>query len=181
MKAILLLTILCIAQNCSNKKSVYNDSICRDTYPTLIDSLNVSDLYDNAKWSLYTWNCDKVYLPKGENKENTFGVLSLEFKSCLIKSDTIEFFFDFVDKKKVVFPYGLKKYVYFTDGVAYNVVTKKKLYLTSKTGFSISEKGLSSRFENPLQPEVKRYIDSNWININCWFKEYSKIYSISNK
>ena len=101
MKAILLLTILCIAQNCSNKKSVYNDSICRDTYPTLIDSLNVSDLYDNAKWSLYTWNCDKVYLPKGENKENTFGVLSLEFKSCLIKSDTIEFFFDFVDKSSI--------------------------------------------------------------------------------
>ena len=142
-------------------------------YPGVIDSLNLQSLYDSARWQLYTWHCDKDYMSKKDTSRNvkkTFGLVPLIFDSCVIKSDTIEFIFDFVDGTDTVRATELREYVYIKNGIAYNVKSKKKLYLISLNNYTLIEKGETSRFEVPLQPEVKKYIDSNWNKIDPCFK-----------
>jgi hypothetical protein len=103
-------------------------------------------------------------------EKRTFGLVPLKFDSCVIKSDTIEFIFDFVDGNDTVKATELREYVHIKNGVGYNVKTKKKLYLISLNNYTLTEKGRTSRFENPLQPEVNKYIDSNWNRIDPCFK-----------
>ena len=97
-------------------------------------------------------------------------MLRLQFDSCVIKSDTIEFNFNFVDGKDTIRASQLKDFVHLKNGIGYNAKTKEKLYLKSLYNYAVKDKGKTSRFENPLQPEVNKYIESNWNTLDPCFK-----------
>ena len=147
------------------------------SYPSSIDSLHLDALYDSARWVLYTWHCDIVYKPKKDSMEKetrSFGMLPMLFDTFIRKSDTVELYFKFLDGKEAIIPFDLKDYVHLKNGVGYNMKTGEKLYLISPDNYTINQKGKTSRFENPLQPEVIKYIDDNWNKLDTCFKLLAK-------
>ena len=156
-----------------------NNLLSKDTakvalvYPLVVDSLQLQFMYDNARWTLYTWNCDSPYRPKKDsanNEKRSFGMLPINFDTLLKKSDTIEFYFNYMDGREIVTPTTLKYYIPLKNGVGYNYATGEKLYLISRNNYIVKQKGIATRFEDPLQPEVVKYIDSNWSELAPEFK-----------
>ena len=147
------------------------------TYTVLVDSLQVKDLYDRARWYIYTWHCDEVYLSKRDTlKSVTFGELPLKFNNLTLKHDTVELNFDFIDEfeRYPILPSMTRNSTQLLSGVAFNMKTREKLYMVSPGGFSTIIKGGANRFENPLQPEVLAYIKSNWNKLDSCFKELAE-------
>jgi hypothetical protein len=59
-------------------------------------------------------------------------------------------------------------------GVGFDVKTRKKIYIIS-SNTTITYKGDSkSRYENPMQPEVIKYIKENWYKLNECFRELAE-------
>ncbi len=172
-------TITACNQNTSNAEKVVTKIIdeMRDScfiYPSYIDSLKLYNLYDSARWVLFTWHCDLPYSHKKDSIENgkkSFGMLPLIFERSVTKSDTVEFFFNFVDGRDTIMPPMLKKYVYMKNGVAFSLATGEKLYLISPNNYTVQEKGATTRFENPLQPEVIKYIKENLNRLDPCFRQ----------
>jgi hypothetical protein len=142
-------------------------------YPLAINSLQLQSMYDNARWTLYTWNCDNPYHPKkdsADNEKRSFGMLPIDFDTLLKKSDTIEFYFNYMDRREIVTPTTLRYYIPLMNGVGYKYPTGEKLYLISRNNYVVKQKGIATRFEDPLQPEVVKYIDSNWSELPSDFR-----------
>lgn len=145
------------------------------TYPKLVDSLQVRDLYDSARWFIYTWHCDESYLPKYDTlKSITFGELPLSFDNLNYKNDTLELNFNFIDKGQAILSSMTRDIKELSTGVGFNMRTKKKIYMLSPNGFSSTIKGPANRYENPLQPEVNAYLKNNWNRLDSCFKELSE-------
>jgi len=142
-------------------------------YPPIIDSLQIRDLYDSARWYVYSLYCDKPYQPKKDSlKILSFGQLQLKFDNLIVKDDTLQLNYNFIDKGQIVLPSVLKVYKPLITGVGFNKKTRKKIYMESPSGFSIvMSGGLDNRFENPMQPEVISYIKSNWDKLDKCFRE----------
>jgi hypothetical protein len=179
---ILALIILICTLNCNSAQkktptSVFlqnqsaNDNCA--TYPSTLSSVLLRKEYDSARWTLFVWHCDWPYLPnKGTNirTNRTFGQLPLWFDSLRQKHDTIEFYFRFRDKDTPIWAFDLKDRPLLMNGVAFDQKTGKKLYLISTANYSQNENGTTSRFEYLLQPEVVKYIDSNWAVLDPCFR-----------
>ena len=120
-------------------------------YPHIIDSLKLRDLYDSAIWFIYTCNCDGKYLPKSDSaKTISFGTLPLRFEDLIIKNDTLELHFNFLDKNEIILPTMTRDFRQLLTGVGFNIKEKKKIYMWSPSGYSLVQKGGVNRFENPL-------------------------------
>jgi hypothetical protein len=132
----------------------------------------LQDLYDGARWYIYTQYCDELYKPKSDSLLNKpFGELELKFDNLAIKSDTLALIFDFMYKGQPVLPGMMRDDKQLATGVGFDVKTKKKIYIIS-SNTTISHKGNpKSRYENPLQPEVIKYIIENWDKLNECFRE----------
>ena len=144
-------------------------------YPAIVDSLHLKDLYDSARWYIYTWHCDQKYLPKGDSpKSTTFGELPLKFNNLSLKQDIVEINFDFIDKSEVILPSTTKDNIEVLSGVGFNIKNRKRVYMLSPNGFSQIEKGPATRYENPLQPEVLTYMKTNWNKLDGCFKELAE-------
>jgi hypothetical protein len=151
----------------------YND-ICF-VYPSSVDSLHLKDLYDSARWYVYSWHCDENYLPKSDTaKSVTFGELPLSFDNLIFKHDTLELIFNFLDKQESIIPSMARDNKELSTGVAFNVKSKRKIYMLSPNGYSTFANGGNNRYENSLQPEVLTYIHNNWNKLNNCFKELAK-------
>lgn len=141
-------------------------------YPSSIDSLHIKDLYDSARWFVYTWHCDENYLPKSDTaKSISFGELPLKFDNITLKSDTVELNFIFLDNQQSILPSMTRNNKELSTGVAFNIKTKGKIYMLSPNGYSTVVNGGNNRFENTLQPEVLTYIKNNWSKLDNCFKE----------
>src|SRR3954469_14816177 len=80
-----------------NNQAAGNHSLCF-IYPAQVARLHLEDLYDSARWYIYTWHCDSKYQPKYDSsKSKTFGELPLRFINLSLKGDTAELNFDFID------------------------------------------------------------------------------------
>jgi hypothetical protein len=167
---IILVTLLGCSVNPNPKKNTEGKNDECFEYPISIDSLRIRDLYDSARWYVYTWQCDDEYNPKsGSDKTIMFGQMSLNFRKLVVKRDTLELNFEFMDKLQPVLSSMTKDNKEMITGVAFNIKTKRKIYMFSPNGFSITTKGGDNRFENPLQPEVISYIKNNWNKLdNCF-------------
>lgn len=145
------------------------------TYPSSIDSLQLKDLYDSARWYVYTWHCDENYLPKSDTaKSITFGELPLKFENLSLKNDTVELNFSFLDNQQSILPSMTRDNKELSTEVAFNLKTKRKIYMLSPNGYSTTVNGGNNRYENPLQPEVVTYIKNNWNKLDSCFKELAK-------
>ncbi len=143
-------------------------------YPSIIDSLHMQDLYDSACWYVYTWHCDERYLSKRDTTESiSFGELPLKFNNFAFRGDTLEMNFDFIDQHehRPILPSMTRNNIQFLSGVGFDMKTRKKIYMLSPNGFTTIVKGASSRYENPLQPEVLSYIKNNWNKLDSCFKK----------
>jgi hypothetical protein len=146
-------------------------------YPKAVDSLRVKDLYDSARWYVYTTHCDKLYLSRRDtSKTVTFGELPLKFSNLRFKGDTIEINFDFIDEDEdyPILPSMTRDNTQFLSGAGFDMKNRKRVYMLSPNGFSVVHKGGGTRYENPLQPEVLTYVKSNWNKLDRCFKELAE-------
>jgi hypothetical protein len=169
--AVMLLSCSSNQQNTEQKKYVMANNKCF-SYPSEIDSLHIQDLYDTARWYIYTRYCDVLYKPRSDSLlSKPFGELGLKFNHLFVKNDTAALIFNFVDKGEAVLPSMMREYTPLATGVGFNVKTKKKLYIIS-SNTTITYKGNpTSRYENPQQPEVIKYIKENWERLDNCFRE----------
>jgi hypothetical protein len=161
-------------QRAKPKAVKINNDKCH-VYPSAIDSLHLQDLYDSARWYIYTQYCDVLYNPKSDSLlDKPFGELELKFDYLDIKNDTLALFFSFMDKGQSILPSMMRDYKQLATGVGFDVKTKKKIYIIS-SNTTITHKGNSkSRYENPLQPEVIKYIKENCGKLNECFRELAE-------
>jgi hypothetical protein len=144
-------------------------------YPQIVDSLQLKDFYDSARWYIYTLQCDEKYLPKDDTaKSMAFGELPLRFANLNIRHDTLDINFDFMDRQQPIL-FGMNRnYKSIIAGVGFNIKLKSKIYM-SFDGGTQSEKGdPTSRYVNPMQPEVIKYIQENWDKLNECFRELAE-------
>jgi hypothetical protein len=179
MRCYLLLGILILfscnlnQQNRNQKKTKIKSDNCF-VYPSIIDSLQLKDLFDSARWLVYTLQCDKKYLPKNDTSISmTFGELPLSFRNTMIKHDSLEIIFEFTDKGQTILPSITRDYKETTTGVGFNIKTKTKIYMIFNGG-TVTYKGSGSRYVNPLQPEVVNYIKTNWDKLNNCFRKLAE-------
>ncbi|GGH65824.1 hypothetical protein HNQ91_001998 [Filimonas zeae] len=143
-------------------------------YPKEIDSLHLQELYDSARWYVYTWHCDGIYNAGNKVSKNmSFGELPLKFRGVSLRKDVIEinfYFFDEIEMRSILTSMT-KDNKQFLSGVAFDVKTRKRVYMLSPSGFHAVEKGSNTRYDNPLQPEVLDYIKNNFGKLNICFRE----------
>lgn len=179
MKHYFFIAILIVVVNCNSsqheEKATGNKDKEIATYPLQVENAGIKELYDSAKWYLYTWNCDELYKPKSNSSlSKPFGELELRFDNLVIRNDTLILVFNFIDKEQSILPSMMKDYKQLVTGVGYDTRTKKKIFMLS-SNVTITNKGNpQSRYENPLQPEVKAYIKKNRDKLNSWFREEAK-------
>lgn len=140
-------------------------------YPSAIDSLNAQELYDSARWYIYTRYCDELYKPKRDSlSSKTFGELYLKFDNLVNKHDTLDLIFNFIDNGEPILSSMMRDDRQLATGVGFDVKSKRRIYLIS-SNVNITYKGNpKSRYENPLQPEVLAYIKNNWDKLDPCFK-----------
>jgi hypothetical protein len=161
-------------QNTNRGKISSQSNNCFE-YPSDVDSLQLRALYDSARWYVYTWSCDIFYLSKNDSlKYKTFGELELKFDNLLIKHDTVELNFNFVDRGQAILPSMMKDHKELVTGVGFDLNSKRKIYMSSPSGFSETLHGGANRYENPLQPEVLNYIKVNWEKLNACFRKLAE-------
>ena len=154
-------------QNTKQKEIEIKKDEC-SLYPSVVDSLQIKDLYDSAKWYVYTFQCDEKYFPQGDStKSTTLGELPLGFRYAGIKHDTLEIIFNFMEHNQIILPSMIAGKL--STGVGFDLKTKSKIYMMFAGG-KVSYKENSSRYINPLQPEVMDYIKINWDKLNNCFR-----------
>lgn len=145
-------------------------------YPPIIDSLGFQALYDKTKWTLYCIYSDDTCLVKNNfpvTEGKTFGSLDLKFEELRQQNDTIEFSFCFYINDTLRYDITtMKNPKRLATGIGYRKGNDSILFYISETTMRYFwEKGLNSRYANPLQPEVIAYIRKNKESLNPWFKE----------
>ena len=161
------------------KSGITTDHNCFN-YPKVIDSLNFRDLYDSARWLVYTYQGDRLYLPKEDTlKTGSFGELGLKFNKLHINNDTVNIDFYFTDKGQLVLAGSSRGGTPLITGVSFDKRSRRKLAMFSHSGFSFTASGEKSRYENPEQPEIISYIKKNWKKINSCFRELAIIKGLS--
>lgn len=116
-----------------------------------------------------------LYNPKSDSLlDKPFGELELKFDYLDIKNDTLALFFSFMDKGQIILPGMMRDYKQLATGVGFDVKTKKKIYIISSNTTIIHKGNPKSRYENPLQPEVIKYIKENWDKLNECFRELAE-------
>jgi hypothetical protein len=177
MRHYLLIAILILFSCNSNQQQVkskpvkINNDKCH-IYPSAIDSLHAQDLYDSARWFIYTWHCDMPYLPKVDSlRIGTFGELELRFNRVFYKNNTLDIDFYFIDNGESVLTGSTRDTRELATGVRFDFAAKRKLAMLSRNSYSIQVNGEKSRYENPLQPEVISYIKGNWDKLDDCFRK----------
>lgn len=161
-----------------NIKLVTKDSAV-SKYPKVVDSLGVQALYDKTKWVLYCIYSDDTCLLKKRfsvTAAKTFGTLDLRFNELRQQKDTIEIDFYFYANDTLRYDMTtMANHKRLATGVGYRKGNDSILFYTSETTMRYFwEKGPTSRYANPLQPEVIAYIKNNKDKLNPWFKEEAK-------
>lgn len=158
-------------QNTSHSKKQVVSENCFD-YPIEIDTLHMKDLYDSARWYVFTRCCDIPYKSKKDSSLNKqFGELELKYGNLLVKHDTVLINFNFIDDGHPILPSMTRDNRQLATGMGFNINTKKKIFIISTNMFISYKNNPSDRYENPMQPEVIKYINVNWDRLNNCFKE----------
>lgn len=181
MKNLLVITLISIVfLNCREANRTVNRFNNQEQHYGIskqLDSLNLQREYDKARWWLYCFHCDekcKFWPETGIRNTNiTLGELELRLDNFKISRDTLLMFLGF----------------YFHDTIRYDSKTGRfgnltgvKMTLNNDSIISFYDDGNikdywdgpNSRFGNPLQPEVIKYIRQNKDKIDPWFYQEAK-------
>ncbi len=136
-------------------------------YPTQIDSLQVRDLYDSARWYLYTWLGDREYLG------HYMGELEMQYNSFFASNDSLEIFFTLHLTTSLAKPNerigNISK-----CSMGFNLKTRRKLWGWDINGFSSELLAGDIRFDNPRSSEVVSFIKTHKEKLNRCFLELAK-------
>lgn len=167
----ILLIALCI--KCTNNVEEKNKiSEIKEDNPAEIINHGLVKQFNQAKWFLYCIHCDEVCAfnkRTGIADVKTFGELPLKFEGVNNYHDTAEiavsFFYQqfkcdnlLLDNESITYGAAFKDG---SDSIIYFLKAPGRYWSTVK----------SSRYANPLQPEVIRYIQQNKHKINPWFRK----------
>jgi len=175
MKSYLLIILLLVGVGCHVKQKEKKTHIIESKYPQQVESAGIKALYDSAKWYLYTWNCDKLYKPKSDSTINMpLGEIELTFGDIFFRHDTVVLGFDFMDKGQPILTSMTRDGLSMVTGVGFDTTTKRKIYMVASNVTFYSKGDSTSRYENPLQPEVISFIRNNKDRLSPWFREEAK-------
>lgn len=146
--------------------------ICKEK----LDSLNLRDAYDTCKFWLYCYGSDrKVYFKdKYPHKDSftLFPCFDLDCESINVLNDTVEFLFRVIlddsleiDWRRVPVPQGILYKLSESRPIGI-ILDGPMRYLWSSNP--------RSRANNPLQPDIIKFIQANHSLFNPWFVERLK-------
>ncbi len=127
----------------------------------------MQDLYDSARWYLYTWLGDRDY------NDHYTAEFELRYNSFYSTNDSIELFFHLYMPEGMVQP-GSKAKRVSRCSMAFNFKTKKKLWGWDINGFSSALNPGDTRFDNARSEEVVRFIKTQRQKLNPCFLELAK-------
>jgi len=165
-KTFIVFLILLYCFSCDRKRDVQIECF---TYPHEIDSLQIQDLYDSARWYVFTWLCDQR-----EDKKYYYGELELRYNSFLLRNDSLELFFRHYSPDSLSLSTHARLMGVAQSSVAFNINTRKKLWTFNIDGFSDGLKPGDPRFDNPRSPEVLNFIRVHKQSLNSCFVELAK-------
>ena len=158
-------------------KQTYFDSL-ENKNIELLNSYNLSQLNDTAKWLLYTIHCDDS-CTEGRAKyeqfieKNALSFLKLNLNYVAKKGDTLSLLYSFLYRDSITIE-KISRNKGITNGILFNVRDKKIIgYVIGEATYSESGNP-NSRYENSLQPEVIAFIKSNMDKLNPWFRKEAK-------
>lgn len=159
------------------EKKTYFDSI-ENKNMELLNSYNLLQLNDTAKWLLYAIHCDDSCTEgRGRFKQSLVKTPLSFFKMKLNyvakKSDTLSLLYNFLyDDSLYIERINSDKGI--TNGIMFDVKNNKIIgYIIGEAIFSQAGNP-DSRYVNPLQSEVIAFIKRNKDKLNPWFREEAK-------
>jgi hypothetical protein len=151
------------------KTNIYDSSENKNL--KLLDSLGLIRYNDSAKWRLYTIHCDDSALQE-DNRYIPVSSLNLKLGLVSKENDTLDLLYSFMENDSTTINRELKE-KYITAGIQFKTSEDKVIaYIHGEGTFTI--KGSTSRFQNPMQPEVITYIKKNQDKLNPWFRNEAK-------
>lgn len=135
-------------------------------YPSKIKKMDVQDLYDSARWTLYTW------LATRNDYDYYYGQMDLHFTNVVYKNDTLIMYFQFrlpdtLSSKKLRSEPVAEAYVTFrTD-------TKKKVwaFVYPFNNFSENLEPGDKELDSPPSAEAVSFIKSHRDSLNSCYRE----------
>lgn len=159
-------------------------------YFSIVDSLNLNQALDEAKWRLYCIYIDvtcklkpKFYNKNEQHPIQTFGMLSLRLRGVNIIQDTAQFYLKFYTTGNIPCDNETLEYpIVIIHSVTMNRISDSALFFNIADGMVINSEGgsMNSRYRNPLQPEVVSYIVNNKDSLDSWLREEAKKRKIIN-
>jgi hypothetical protein len=148
-----------------------------------LDSHNLLQLNDTAKWWLYNIFCDdtvpKIY--SGHNNKTYLSFLNLYALAPGWSADStrIEIAYAFVLDDTIELLDFPTKFGPMPSGVTFDVKTKKVLGLLKGLGGYVTERGEKSRYEYLLQPEVLTFVKAHKDSLNKWYLDALKRHGVA--
>jgi len=175
-RIMLLILIFLIFNACTFKKNVSHemcrlnrkDSISLFSFPHLVTEKGMSEFYDSSKLVLFSLQFNTpcgVYngLHRSEQKV-LLGFHELRFDTLIIKGDSIEFGFKFINKDGLYCSESLNgRYIYFS--VVWNIKSKRLLALIPWTSQIIWQETTGEIIK---KDELSIFVNENVTQINPW-------------
>ena len=186
MRISIVVSILFLLASCTKgqltkqqktEKAIFFDSIQQQELRVL-DSLNLLQFNDTAKWFLYTIQCDdssksgrvrdKKALP-----QIPLGFMKLNLNYVAKQNDTLSLLYNFLyDDSTIIEKATSDKPI--MEGVQFDIKKNKVIGFIVGHATFYQSGNPASRYENPLQPDVITFIKTNKDKLNPWFREEAK-------
>ncbi len=171
MRSIIIIFCVClILFSCTDNTADKNTEVLNDTSFSR-NSLEKKYL-DEGKWRLYCYYLDdtlQFWNNSLSNQPVTLGQLELKFEHLVRQSDTLLFYFSFYLNDSIRCNKNIARIDPVT-GVAFKENDSVPFAFIASNGVDYLWNGdPQSRFVEPLQPEVIKYIRLNGKKLNAWF------------
>lgn len=140
-----------------------------------LDSLGLEAAYDTCKFWLYCYNVNaRVYFKNVQHPDSPtiFSTLSIDCGNVNILKDTIEFLFHINLKDSLSIDWGRTVTAH---GVLYKLSENRPIgFILDGSMRYIWSSNPLSRANNPLQPDIIKFIQANYSLFNPWFVDRLK-------
>lgn len=142
-----------------------NHSSC-EYYPSKIKKLNAEDLYDSARWTLYTW------LGTRKEYDYYYGQMDLHFTNVVSRNDTLTIYFQF-RLPDTLSSKQLRSEAVANVYVAFRTDTKKKFwaFVYPFENFSENLEPGDKELDSPPSAEAMSFIKSHRDSLNSCYRE----------
>jgi len=159
----------------NNHRENYFDSI-QTKQISVLDSLDLSQFNDSAKWLLYTIHCDDSCLMGSARNKKLLKKIPLSFLPLKLvyiskDNDTLSLLYNFIyDNDSTIVESLSTKNKMLSDGVVFNLKDSSVIGYIRGEGI-YNQSGPNSRYEAPLKPDVKAFLIKNKSELNSWLRK----------